>query len=144
ERAGPVRTPGTTLRPGHRQRRHHCRGGPAMSVTAKSVLFAEADPASAAGSSPGWRGTLQRLGAPLAAASTAARETVERELSSVLGRLLDQELGQVIVAGLRHHPALHRAALATETDPAAVEVVQLAAHQITSSHHPYVDIVIDG
>ena len=63
-----------------------------MSVTAKAVLFAEADPATAAGDSPGWRGTLQRLGTPLAAASAAAKATVE--------------------------------------------VVQLAAHQIISSHHP--------
>jgi hypothetical protein len=115
-----------------------------MSVTAKAVLFAEADPASAAGSSPGWKGTLQRLGTPLATASAAARATVERELSAVLSRLLDQDLGQIVVAGLRHHPALIRAARATEADAAAVEVVQLAAHQITSSHHPYVDVVIDG
>jgi len=48
-----------------------------MSVTAKAVLFAEADPATAAGDSPGWRGTLQRLGTPLAAASAAAKATVE-------------------------------------------------------------------
>ena len=115
-----------------------------MSVTAKAVLLAESDPASAAGASPGWRGMLQRLGTPLAAASTAAKATVERELSAALSRLLDLDLGQIVVAGLRHHPALERAARATEADPAAVEVVQLAAHQITSSHHPYVDIVVDG
>jgi len=42
----------------------------------------------------------------------------------------------VIVAGLRRHPALLQAARVTEADPAAVEVVQLAAHQIISSHHP--------
>jgi hypothetical protein len=115
-----------------------------MSVTAKAVLFADADPASVAGHSPGWRGTLQKLSGPLAKVSAAAKASVERELSAVLSRLLEQDLGQVVVAGLRHHPALHRAAAATEADPAAVEVVQLAANQITNSHHPYVDIVIDG
>jgi hypothetical protein len=115
-----------------------------MTVTAKAVLFAQADPGTAAAKSPGWTGVLGGLGQVLSSVSAAGKAAVERELSAALGRLLEQDLGQLLIAGLRHHGALVAAARATEENPAAVEVVQLAAHSITSTHHPYVDVVING
>jgi len=115
-----------------------------MTVTAKAVLFGDAEPGALAAGSPGWRGALQRLSSVLGAISDAGRAAVERELSAALGRLLDQDLGRIIVAGLRRHPALTAAARATAADPAASEVVQLASNRITNTHQPYVDIVING
>ncbi len=110
----------------------------------RAVLFADADPATAAGQSPGWRGALNRLGGAMGSVSAAGRAAIERELSAALGRLLEMDLGDLLVAGLRRHPALVAAARATESNPTAVEVVQLAAHRITAGHHPYVDIVVNG
>jgi hypothetical protein len=115
-----------------------------MSVSAKAVLFADGDPARTAGDSSGWRQAMQRLAGPLAKVAGPARAAVERELSAALSRLLEQDLGHLIVAGLRHHPKLEAAARSTAADPNAVEVVQLMNQQVTSSHHPYVDIVVDG
>ena len=115
-----------------------------MTVTAKGVLFGAAEPGAVVGESPGWRGATQRLGGTLTTISTAGRAAVERELSGALGRLLDQDLGRIIVAGLRRHPALIAAAQATAANPTASEVVQLASNRITNTHQPYVDIVING
>jgi hypothetical protein len=115
-----------------------------MTVTAKAVLFGTAEPGAIAAGSPGWRGALQRMGSVLGAISDAGRAAAERELSAALGRLLDQDLGRIIVAGLRRHPALIAAAQATAADPAASEVVQLASNRITNTHQPYVDIAVNG
>jgi hypothetical protein len=115
-----------------------------MTTTAKAVLFGTAEPGAVVAESPGWRGAIQRLGGALTKVSAAGKAAVERELSAALGHLLEQDLGRIIVAGLRRHPALIAAAEATAANPSASEVVQLASNRITNTHQPYVDIVING
>jgi hypothetical protein len=113
-------------------------------TTVNTVLFGPAEPAAVLNNTPGWRDALARLGHTMGALSAAGKATVERELSAALGRVLNLELGELIVAGLRRHPALVAAARATESNPTAAEIVQLAAHRVTMGHRPYVDVVVNG
>ncbi len=115
-----------------------------MSVTVRAVLFGDTDPVVALGRSRGWQGVVGGLGATLGAISSDGRSMVERELSRSVVGLLDLDLGAMVVGGWRRHRALIAAAHATETDPAASEVVQLATHRIAATHRPYVDVVVNG
>jgi hypothetical protein len=113
-------------------------------ATVRAVLFGDADPAGAIGASPGWAGVMNGLGAALGQVSTNGRSTVEREMTGALSTLLGLDLGEVIIAGWRSHRALVAAAQATQDNPSATEVVQLATHQIATGHRPYVDVIVNG
>jgi hypothetical protein len=113
-------------------------------VTVRAVLLGDADPARALAASAGWRGVVDGLGGALGQVSAGGRQVVEREMSAAVAGLLGLDLGDVLLAGWRRHRALHAAAEATQGNPGAVEVVQLATHRITTGHRPYVDIVLNG
>jgi hypothetical protein len=113
-------------------------------VTVRAVLFGDTDPAAALDRTPGWRSVLDGLAGVLGPVSEAGRRLVDRELAGALGGLLSLDLGPVLVGGWRRHRALVAAAHATRDHPAATEVVQLAPHQITTAHHPSVDLVVNG
>ena len=115
-----------------------------MSVTLHAVLFPDADPATALDTVPGWDEVLRGLGGVLPALSPAGRGSVGRELAGSLAALLRLDIGHMLVAGWKRSAALIAAARATRADPAATEVVQLAAHRITANHRPYVDVVVNG
>jgi hypothetical protein len=113
-------------------------------VTVRVVLFGQADPGKALDRTPGWRTLLDGLAGVLAPLSPGGRGLAERELAGALGGLLGLDLGAVLIGGWRRHRALLAAAHATRDNPAATEVVQLAAHQITTAQHPSVDLVVNG
>jgi hypothetical protein len=115
-----------------------------MTTTVKAVLFGDADPGPAVGRLQAWPAVVGKLGGLLGHVSPGGRVSIERELAGALAGLLDLDVGDMLVAGWRHHRALVAAAHATAADPNAVEVVQLATHRITAQHHPYVDIVVNG
>jgi len=56
---------------------------------------------------------------------------------------LDLGLGNIIVWGWQTHRALQEAARATLPGTGAPRHVGLAIHQITSVHHPQVDVIVD-
>jgi hypothetical protein len=113
-------------------------------MTVRAVLFGDTDPGPALDRTPAWRSVLGGLAGVLAPLSPGGRGLAERELAGALGGLLGLDLGAVLIGGWRRHRALLAAAHATRDNPAASEVVQLAAHQITAAQHPSVDLVVNG
>jgi hypothetical protein len=69
---------------------------------------------------------------------------VEGEIAMVAGRFLDFDLGSVLVSGWRKYTELTRAAKRTLAVPGSEEVVILAAHKVSSTHHPSVELLVDG
>lgn len=75
--------------------------------------------------------------------SAAARKAAVREAAGAIADLVELDVVDVLVAGWRTHAALTAAARRTLAAPDSTEVVDLATHRITSTHRPWVDVVID-
>src|SRR5262249_55712113 len=58
--------------------------------------------------------------------------------------LVDLDLGEIVVGAWRRHRALAEAAHATQADPSLSRQVQLAWHDITAEHQPYVEVTVNG
>ncbi|MGY4653907.1 hypothetical protein [Mycobacterium sp. URHB0021] len=69
---------------------------------------------------------------------------IEREVAAATDGLLSLNLADVAAAGWKKYEALRQAALRTRDAPATEEIVALATHRIESSHHPDVEVFIDG
>ena len=93
---------------------------------------------------PVWRRAHDRLQGPLRAVSTAGRHAVDRHLAAAIDRMFDVDLGDTLVGGWRTHRDLLTAARTTRADASRAERVVLADHDISATHHPYLEIVING
>jgi hypothetical protein len=113
-----------------------------MRTTVRALLFAEGDVAGAMRGAPAWRAAVDGLGAVVPALAGPALRAVENDLSTVLGGLLELDVGQILVTGWCRHRALVRAARVTRESPDTTELVRLATHQVSSTHHPYVEVVV--
>jgi hypothetical protein len=69
---------------------------------------------------------------------------IEREVAAATHGLLSLNLADVAAAGWKKYEALRQAALRTRDAPDTEETVALATHRIESSHHPDVEVFIDG
>ena len=69
---------------------------------------------------------------------------VDREVAAATDGLLSLNLADVAAAGWKKYDALRQAARRTRDAPTTQEVVALATHNIQSSHHPTVELFIDG
>jgi hypothetical protein len=115
-----------------------------VSLSVNAVLFGDTEPADALNRSRGWSGVVTGLGAVVGALSSGSASVLQRELSSSVANLLTMDVGDVLVGGWRTHRALTAAAQATAASPGSTEVVQLAQHQITTTHRPYLEISLNG
>jgi len=98
--------------------------------------------------------TLQRLlsaqdvlgtcGGDLTRLARQGREAAEEELASVTAGLLNLDLGDLLIYGWRTRERLVKSARQTLQIPGRQEVVQLGAHRITSTHHPTIELLVDG
>jgi hypothetical protein len=75
--------------------------------------------------------------------STSAVQAVHDEVNTVADGFLDLKLGDVLVSGWRKYTALVEAAERTQATPGSKEVVVLATHQVKSTHHPSIDLLVD-
>lgn len=71
-------------------------------------------------------------------------DVARRELADATNGLMSANLADVVAAGWKKYDALKKAARATRDDPGAKELVSLITHKIASSHHPSVDLYLDG
>ena len=110
-------------------------GGP---VTARMVLFG-ADPRAVVPKG-GWAAFREALGHVRA----ELRPALERELAVAVAGLLDVDLGEALLAGWRGHGQLRSAARNTVDRPGTTELVTVVTHQVTSTHAPHVDLVVNG
>src|SRR5947209_14596005 len=83
-------------------------------------------------------GTDGNLGRALESLPQATREAAVREATATAAGLLDVDLSGVLVAGWRKHHDLIGAARRTVAVPGSVELVDMAAHQVTLNQHPSV------
>lgn len=92
---------------------------------------------------------LSEHGAPASAIpglgglSAAALQAVNREVAAVVDRLLELDLGELLLAGWRRYSELTKAAQRTLAHPGSQEMVVLASHRVVSTHHPRVDLLVD-
>jgi hypothetical protein len=69
---------------------------------------------------------------------------VDREVAAATDGLLSLDLADMVAAGWKKYEALRQAARRTRDAPTTEEIVALATHMIESSHHPTVELFIDG
>lgn len=86
------------------------------------------------------RGTVRNLVPGLPALTAVA----EREVAKATDSFLSMNLADLAAAGWKRYEALLQAARRTRTAPTTEEIVALATHRINSSHHPTIDVFIDG
>ncbi|KHO26060.1 hypothetical protein QQ44_09765 [Mycolicibacterium setense] len=84
------------------------------------------------------RGTVRGLVPSMHAAAA------ERQVAGATDELLSLNLADVAAQGWKKYSALSEAARRTRDTPSATEVVTLVTHKIESSHHPTVDVTLDG
>jgi hypothetical protein len=66
------------------------------------------------------------------------------ELADATTGFMSLNLADVAAAGWKKYDVLKTAARSTRDDPDAKELVSLTTHKIASSHHPSVDLFLDG
>lgn len=71
-------------------------------------------------------------------------ETARHELANATTGFMSVNLADVAAAGWKKYDALKKAARSTRDDRDATELVSLTTHKITSSHHPSIDLSLDG
>ncbi len=76
--------------------------------------------------------------------STSALQAVHREVATVTNGLLNLDLGNLLVSGWRKYSNLTKAAKNTLASPDSEEIVELATHRVVSTHHPSVDLIVNG
>jgi hypothetical protein len=74
----------------------------------------------------------------------AAYRLVDQRVAQALGGQLDTDLGGLILDGWLKYRELVAAAARTRDSPGQREDVVLTEHEITSTHHPTVDVIVDG
>jgi hypothetical protein len=76
--------------------------------------------------------------------SGSALEAVNHQIATVADGLLNLDLGDVLLSGWHKYTDLTKAAEHTLASPGSEEVMVLAAHRVDSTHHPSVELLIDG
>jgi hypothetical protein len=76
--------------------------------------------------------------------SGSALQAVNHEIATVADGLLNLDLGNVLISGWCKYTDLTKAAERTLAAPGSEEVVVLATHRVVSTHHPSIELLIDG
>lgn len=74
----------------------------------------------------------------------ALRATAAEQIVTLVARVLDRRLVDLLGAGWRKWEQLTEAARRTVHDPGEVEIVELVEHEISSIQRPHVDVTFDG
>ena len=75
--------------------------------------------------------------------SASSVETVDREIGSVTGRLLDLDLGEILVSSWQKYSKLIESAERTQAAPGSEEIVELVTHRVSSTYTPHVDLTVE-
>jgi hypothetical protein len=89
-------------------------------------------------------GVTRSVGGVFGKLSSAGHKAVSHEVARAGAGLADLDFVDILVAGWQKHTALIQAARATLAAPGTRQVVDLTTHHITSVHHPYVELLVDG
>lgn len=112
-------------------------------LTFRAALFDSDEDAQAALTGALTSGGLgDRLRDAVSDLSAALGAAAVHRLAVAAAGLLQMDVGSALVAGWQGHTALHDAGRSTLADPAAEELVELAAHTIEWEHLPYVELIV--
>jgi hypothetical protein len=113
-------------------------------ITARAYLFGDgSETGNALATSLQQTGVLSPVTAAFRGLSRVGRDAVGREVGAIMTGLLNVDFGEVLVGGWRKHAALTAAARRTAANPGSKEIVDLATHRVTSTHRPYLEILLD-
>ena len=84
------------------------------------------------------------LGAHLERLPPALRAAAAEQIVTLVARVLDRRLVDLLGSGWRKWEQLAEAGRRTLHDPGEVEIVELVDHEIASIQRPHVDITFDG
>lgn len=76
--------------------------------------------------------------------SGSALQAVNHQIATVADKLLDLDLGDMLMSGWRKYTELTKAAERTLASPGSEEIVVLATHRVVSTHHPSVDLLVNN
>jgi len=118
---------------------------PTQPLTAAAFLFGDTkeDSVDALAHALHEHGVLGSLGEGVTKLSRAGRNAANDQIATVAHGLLDLDLGGLVIAAWGKYADLTTAAKRTFATPDSSEVVELAAHTITSTHHPFVELLVD-
>jgi len=111
--------------------------------SARAFLFGDADERGVAPQFEN-RGLLAPVAGALGGLSGGGQSAAGREVTGATLRLLEFDLGAVLLAGWQTAAALVNAARSTLNVPGSTEVVELASHRVSAVHQPAVDVLFDG
>ncbi|WP_458318283.1 hypothetical protein [Mycolicibacterium brisbanense] len=114
--------------------------------TLRDIIFdrVPGEPVDALAKSLQGHGALAATVPGLTSFPTPLRNAVGRAVASGVSDLLGLSLGDLAVAGWNRYARLREAALRTVEAPTRSEFIEMVRHQIKSSHHPSVELFIDG
>ena len=115
-------------------------------ATVRDVIFdgVSGEPVGALANSLREQGALGTGVPGFAGFASPLRTAVGREMARRVSDLLGLDLGDLVVAGWNRYARLREAALRTHDAPTRTEFVEMVKHQIKSSHHPNIELFIDG
>jgi hypothetical protein len=88
-------------------------------------------------------GVVGSLGEGVKRLSGAGRQAANDQVAAVAHGLLDLDLGGLMIAAWGKWADLTAAARRTLATPDSSEIVELAVHTITSTHHPSVELLVN-
>ena len=112
-------------------------------VSARSFLFPGADGVGELQRAMNAQGVARMVGVALGAASRGGCDAAALQMAAVVGGLLDLDLDDLLLQGWKTHTALVDAARRTVAAPGSREVVELAAHRVTSQREFHVDVMLE-
>ena len=118
---------------------------PTQPITAAAFLFGDSkeDSVDALAHTLREHGVVGSLGEGAKRLSGAGRKAANDRVAAVAHGLLDLDLGGLVIAAWGKWADLTAAAKRTFATPDSSEVVELAVHTITSTHHPFVELLVN-
>jgi hypothetical protein len=83
-------------------------------------------------------------GLALGRLGSAGLDAVDDQVAEALESLLEASVGSAVGAAWTRHTDLRSAARRTLASPGAVEVIDLADHEVTSVQRPHLELLVDG
>ena len=118
---------------------------PTQPLTADVFLFGDTkdDSVKALAHALQEQGVLGALGEGAKQLSGVGRNAANDQVAAVAHGLLDLDLGGLVIAAWGKYADLTAAAKRTFATPDSAEIVELATHTITSTHRPFVELLVN-
>lgn len=114
-----------------------------QTTTLRSILFGDEDARATIKDALEASAVTKTIAAALHGVSRTLRSAAGDEVQDTVADVLSFDLIDVLIGGWRKHRTLTEAAERTIGSPGAREIVELAAHRITFTSTPRIDVLVD-